>query len=145
MADLNKCRKSSPQSSTGASGAGKTNVKQVFKRIFDSQEIKVQFVEGDSFHRFTREEMEQNEKVPQAVTHFNPEANLLKELEGLFATFARSGTGKTRHYIHSEEDSVAHKTKIGHFSAGTNSPSRLFILRWPPRGHIDENINIVRK
>ncbi len=131
---------------TGASGAGKTNVKQVFKRIFDSQEIKVQFVEGDSFHRFTREEMEQNEKVPQAVTHFNPEANLLKELEGLFATFARSGTGKTRHYIHSEEDSVKHNTKVGHFSGWKEiAPADFLFYEGLHAGHVDEGINIATK
>ena len=83
---------------TGASGAGKTNVKEIFQKIFDSQGIKVQFIEGDSFHRFTRQEMEQNEEAPQAITHFNPEANLLSELEDLFATFSYPGQEKPALY-----------------------------------------------
>ena len=131
---------------TGASGAGKTNVKKIFQKIFDTQGIKVQFIEGDSFHRFTRQEMEQNEEVPQAITHFNPEANLLGELEDLFATFSLSGTGKTRHYIHSEEDSIAHKTKIGHFSAWKQiAPADFLFYDGLHAGHIDENINIAKK
>ena len=131
---------------TGASGAGKTNVKKIFQKIFDTQGIKVQFIEGDSFHRFTRQEMEQNEEVPQAITHFNPEANLLGELEDLFATFSLSGTGKTRHYIHSEEDSITHKTKIGHFSAWKQiAPADFLFYDGLHAGHIDENINIAKK
>ena len=131
---------------TGASGAGKTNVKKIFQKIFDTQGIKVQFIEGDSFHRFTRQEMEQNEEAPQAITHFNPEANLLSELEDLFTTFSLSGTGKTRHYIHSEEDSKAHKTKIGHFSAWKQiAPADFLFYDGLHAGHIDENINIAKK
>ena len=131
---------------TGASGAGKTNVKEIFQRIFNSQGIKVQFVEGDSFHRFTRQEMEQNEEALQAITHFNPEANLLHELEDLFATFSISGEGKTRHYIHSEEDSIKHNTKIGHFSAWKQiAPADFLFYDGLHAGHIDENVNIAKK
>ena len=131
---------------TGASGAGKTNVKEIFQRIFNSQGIKVQFVEGDSFHRFTRQEMEQNEEALQAITHFNPEANLLSELEDLFATFSISGKGKTRHYIHSEEDSIKHNTKIGHFSAWKQiAPADFLFYDGLHAGHIDENVNIAKK
>jgi len=131
---------------TGASGAGKTNVKEIFKQIFNSQGIKVLFVEGDSFHRFTRQEMEQNDKALQTITHFNPEANLLKELEDLFATFSLSGAGKTRHYIHSEEDFIKHNTKIGHFSAWKEiAPADFLFYEGLHAGHVDENINIARK
>lgn len=131
---------------TGASGAGKTKVKEVFKRIFNSQGITVQFIEGDSFHRFTRQQMEQNEEATQAITHFNPEANLLNELEDLFATFSLSGKGKTRHYIHSESDAIKHSTKVGHFSAWKQiGPADFLFYEGLHAGYVDENINIANK
>ncbi|MGH3851536.1 MAG: phosphoribulokinase, partial [Pseudonocardiaceae bacterium] len=75
---------------TGSSGAGTSSVTKTFAHIFRREGIKSALVEGDSFHRYDREEM----KVAVAdagaagndhFCHFTPEANLLVELESLFA------------------------------------------------------------
>ena len=42
---------------TGSSGAGTTSVMRTFEQIFRREGVKAAFVEGDSFHRYDREEM----------------------------------------------------------------------------------------
>ena len=130
---------------TGASGAGKTNVKEIFRQIFDNLEINVHFVEGDSFHRFTREEMEQREKKSKTITHFSPEANLLSDLENLFSSFSSSGRGKTRQYIHTEDDSIKQKTKVGQFTAWKEIGTADFLFyEGLHGGYVDDNIDIAK-
>jgi phosphoribulokinase len=50
-------------------------------------------------------------------SHFGPEANLLEELESVFRDFGETGTGKTRHYVHDEEEEKLYGTPPGTFSA----------------------------
>ena len=42
---------------TGSSGAGTSTVKHAFEDIFRRANIKPVVIEGDSFHKYTREEM----------------------------------------------------------------------------------------
>ena len=42
---------------TGSSGAGTSTVLHSFRHIFRREKIRVQIIHGDSFHRFTRDEM----------------------------------------------------------------------------------------
>ena len=44
---------------TGSSGAGTTSVKNTFTHIFRREGVKATFIEGDSFHRYDRDEMKQ--------------------------------------------------------------------------------------
>ena len=44
---------------TGSSGAGTTTVKKTFESIFRRERINGAIVEGDAFHRYTRDEMGQ--------------------------------------------------------------------------------------
>jgi phosphoribulokinase len=95
---------------TGSSGAGTTTVMQSFAHIFRREGIKAQVIEGDSFHRFNRAEM--RERVQAAdrgsgptISHFGPEANLLRELEETFAGYGRDGRGKVRRYVHDAAES----------------------------------------
>ena len=44
---------------TGSSGAGTTSARSTLELIFRGENINAAFVEGDSFHKFTRDEMEQ--------------------------------------------------------------------------------------
>ncbi len=42
---------------TGSSGAGTTSVTRTFQHIFLREQINATIVEGDSFHRYDREQM----------------------------------------------------------------------------------------
>src|ERR1700681_3219010 len=84
---------------TGSSGAGTTTVMKSFAHIFRREGIKAQVIEGDSFHRYNRVEMRERVQTadrgsaPQ-VSHFGPEANLLRELADTFAESGSAGRGQ---------------------------------------------------
>ncbi|BAN24805.1 phosphoribulokinase [Caballeronia insecticola] len=106
---------------TGSSGAGTTTVMKSFTHIFRREKINAQIVEGDAFHRYDRlgmrEALKQSERDGLLnFSHFGPEANLLEELEALFASYGESGGGKTRHYVHDEGEAVHYKQDAGTFT-----------------------------
>ncbi|WP_123387867.1 phosphoribulokinase [Paraburkholderia sp.] len=106
---------------TGSSGAGTTTVMKSFTHIFRREKIKAQIVEGDAFHRYDRngmrEAMKQHERDGALnFSHFGPQANLLEELEALFAHYGESGTGKLRHYVHDEPETRLYKQDAGTFT-----------------------------
>jgi phosphoribulokinase len=106
---------------TGSSGAGTTSVKRTFERIFKREGLKAVYIEGDAFHRHDRAEMkrvmeEEEKKGNDHFSHFGPEANLLEELETVFRDFAASGTGRTRHYVHDEDEAALYGSPPGTFS-----------------------------
>jgi len=102
---------------TGSSGAGTTGAKLAFEQIFAKEGIRAAIVEGDSFHRYDRREMEAARSAARdqgpSVTHFGPEGNLFGELETLFREYSLKGTGRRRHYIHNEEASILHGLEPG--------------------------------
>lgn len=73
---------------TGSSGAGTTGVKLAFEQMFRKERIRAAIVEGDSFHRYDRREMDiavaKAREQGRSVTHFGPEGNLFEELDALF-------------------------------------------------------------
>lgn len=90
---------------TGSSGAGTSTVMQSFQHIFRREKLNAQIVEGDSFHRYDRLSMRAEMKAQEEqgnlnFSHFGPEANLLEELQDLFVSYGRSGSGKVRKYLH---------------------------------------------
>ena len=107
---------------TGSSGAGTSTVKTSFEHIFHRENVRAAVVEGDSFHRYGREEMKQaiaeaEGRGERTVSHFGPRANLFGELEALFRTYGDSGTGKRRYYVHNEQEAA----RLGH-PPGTFTP-----------------------
>ena len=75
---------------TGSSGAGTTTVSRTFENIFRREGVKSAIVEGDSFHRYDRNEMKQRmaqaEKAGNAhFSHFGSDNNLFGEIENLFS------------------------------------------------------------
>jgi phosphoribulokinase len=112
---------------TGSSGAGTTTVKTTFEQIFRREGVNAAMVEGDAFHRYDRKEMsaliaEANAKGNSQVSHFGPEANLFAELEDLFRTYGQTGTGKTRKYLHNEEEAAPYQQKPGTFTPWESIP-----------------------
>ncbi|ESZ27832.1 phosphoribulokinase [Mesorhizobium sp. L2C084A000] len=106
---------------TGSSGAGTTSVKRIFDLIFRRENIEAAFIEGDAFHRYDRAAMKgkvaEEEKAGNPnFTHFNAAANELGILEEVFTEYGRRGTGKTRTYIHDEEEEKQHGTPPGTFT-----------------------------
>ena len=105
---------------TGSSGAGTTTVEQTFKKIFAREKVTASFIEGDAFHRFDRQAMKDKIAEEKAegrdFTHFNAEANELKILESVFEEYGRRGKGRTRHYIHDDEEAERYGAAPGTFT-----------------------------
>lgn len=108
---------------TGSSGAGTTTVKDTFGKIFAREKVKAAFIEGDAFHRYDREAMKRKVAEENArgveFTHFHRDANELELLEEIFAEYARSGAGRTRHYVHDEVEAALHRQPAGTFTNWT--------------------------
>ncbi|MGA2638815.1 phosphoribulokinase, partial [Methylocella sp.] len=106
---------------TGSSGAGTTSVKRTFEQIFRREGINADYIEGDAFHRYDREEMrkvmaEEEARGNHHFSHFGPAANLLEELESVFASYSARGTAKSRHYVHDEAEARLYGRPPGTFT-----------------------------
>jgi phosphoribulokinase len=106
---------------TGSSGAGTTTVKTTFEWIFRREKIDAAIVEGDAFHRYDRAAM--REKMQEAenggnrhLSHFGPDSNLFGELEDLFRSYALSGRGRSRRYIHDADEAARYGGPPGTFT-----------------------------
>lgn len=117
---------------TGSSGAGTSSVRTAFERIFQHDGIEPGIVEGDSFHRYDRKQMKwEVEKAAlrgNTLTHFGADGNLLDELETLFRVYAENGSGKRRHYVHTEEEASRLGSAAGTFTEWTPLPFETDVL-----------------
>jgi phosphoribulokinase len=118
---------------TGSSGAGTTTVRGTFEQIFRREHITAAFIEGDAFHRYDRAGMKQAMAEAGATgnnhfSHFGPESNLLEELEQVFAEYARIGSGRTRHYVHDQQEADALGTPPGTFTGWQEFPPETDLL-----------------
>ncbi|GAB1640791.1 phosphoribulokinase [Krasilnikovia sp. MM14-A1259] len=112
---------------TGSSGAGTTSVTRTFQHIFRREGLTAAIVEGDSFHRYDRDEMKKAMAEAAAAgnvnfCHFSPEANLLPELATLFEEYGNTGTGRTRRYLHDDEEAAPYGQEPGTFTAWEQIP-----------------------
>ena len=118
---------------TGSSGAGTTAVRATFESMFEAEAVNAAFVEGDSFHKYERDEMrrltdEWERTAGRAISHFGPEANLFVELEALFREYGEQGTGHSRLYLHNEERAARYGQKAGTFTAWQPLPENTDLL-----------------
>jgi phosphoribulokinase len=118
---------------TGSSGAGTTSVTRTFENIFRRDGVAAAIVEGDSYHRFDRKEMKAKAAEAEAAgnkhfSHFGPENNLFAELEGLFRSYAESGSGTVRRYLHDAEEAARYKQAPGTFTAWEPLPKDTHLL-----------------
>lgn len=135
---------------TGSSGAGTSTVKHAFEDIFRRTNVKPVVVEGDSFHRYNREEMRaavaKAEAEGGSLTHFGPEANCLDRLEKLFQTYSETGRGEKRYYIHDESEAVKFNQPPGTFTdwEELDANSDLLFYEGLHGGVVTDEVNIAQ-
>ena len=136
---------------TGSSGAGTTSVTHTFENIFRREKISAAIIEGDSFHRFDREEMKVKMAEADAAgnmnfSHFGPENNLFAELEALFRDYSETGNGNRRKYLHDTEEAAPYKQKPGTFTPWEGLPADTDLLFYEGLhgGVASPEINIAR-
>ncbi len=105
---------------TGASGSGTTTIQKAFEHIFSREGIRSVVVEGDSFRRYDRHQMQEAYQRSLArgvpINHFGPCANLFDRLEGLFREYSRTGEGLVRRYIRTAEEAETAGLPVGTFT-----------------------------
>lgn len=117
---------------TGSSGAGTSTTGQAVRHIFRNLDIDASFTEGDSFHRYSRPEMDlairRAQEQGRHISYFGPEANDFERLEQLFSTYAVDGTGEYRRYLHSFDDAVPYNQMPGTFTPWEPLPENSDLL-----------------
>jgi len=118
---------------TGSSGAGTSTVTKTFQNIFRRESLKSAVIEGDSFHRYDRKEMKARAADAEAAgnknfSHFGPDNNLFGELEALFRTYAETGAGRSRKYLHNAEEAAPYAQEPGTFTPWEDLPRDTDIL-----------------
>jgi len=106
---------------------------RTFQQIFNREGVKAAFVEGDAFHRYDRAEMkarmeEELARGNHQFSHFGAEANLFGELEALFRGYAASGSGRTRKYLHNDEEAAPYGQPTGSFTPWEDLPAATDLL-----------------
>jgi len=106
---------------TGSSGAGTSSVKNTFEQIFRREQINAAHIEGDAFHRYDRTGMkrlmgEEAAKGNDHFSHFGPQANIFEELEAVFKQYSETGSGRTRHYVHDDNEAELYSSPPGTFT-----------------------------
>jgi phosphoribulokinase len=106
---------------TGSSGAGTSTVTRTFSNVFRRENVRAAIIEGDSFHRYDRKDMklrqaEAENSGNKNFSHFGPDNNLFGELESLFRSYAETGQGRSRKYLHNEEEAAPYQQEPGTFT-----------------------------
>jgi phosphoribulokinase len=135
---------------TGSSGAGTTTSTNAVKHIFRSLNINAAFIEGDSFHRYTRPEMDK--KIREAhqegkhISYFGTEANDLASLEQLFTQYGSTGNGQSRQYLHTFDEAVPYNQLPGTFTPWQDLESNTDLLFYEGLhgGAVDGEIDVAR-
>ncbi|RPH41831.1 MAG: phosphoribulokinase [Burkholderiales bacterium] len=112
---------------TGSSGAGTSSVTRTFQAIFRREGVAAGIVEGDSFHRFDRQEMRARQAEAERsgnrhFSHFGPDNNLFAELESLFRSYSERGTGRVRKYLHDPVEAAPYGQEPGTFTPWEDLP-----------------------
>ena len=105
---------------TGSSGAGTSTSTTAFKHIFRKLNVNVAYTEGDSFHRYTRPEMDlavrKCKEDHKCLSYFGPEANDFGLLESFFKQYSETGQGDIRRYLHTFDEAVPYNQMPGTFT-----------------------------
>lgn len=113
---------------TGSSGAGTTTTSVAFRKIFQQLNIRAAELEGDSFHRYTRPEMDaairKARDLGRHISYFGPEANDFGLLQQSFIDYGKNGTGRSRKYLHTYDEAVPYNQVPGTFTRGSRCRRR---------------------
>ena len=106
---------------------------RTFENIFRREKVCAALIEGDSFHRYDRQEMklrlaEAEKAGDHNFSHFGPGTNLFAELEQLFASYAKEGIGRQRKYLHNAEEGAPYKQEPGTFTPWEDLPANTELL-----------------
>ena len=142
---------------TGSSGSGTSTVKTALEHIFKREDINPVYIEGDSFHRYTRREMpeavERAQKEGRVLSHFGPDGNCFDKLAALFESYGRNGSGMMRHYNHGELPGQGRKTdaemkqsQVGEFTEWEPVPGDTDLLFYEGLHglYVDDDIDIAK-
>ena len=118
---------------TGSSGAGTSSVTRTFQNIFRRESVRAGVIEGDSFHRYDRQEMRTRQADAEQAgdrnfSHFGPQNNLFIELEQLFRSYGESGTGRLRKYLHDPQEAAPYRQQPGTFTPWEALPAQTDML-----------------
>jgi phosphoribulokinase len=107
---------------TGSSGAGTTSVTRTFQNIFRREGVNAAIIEGDSFHRFDRKEMKLSarprpKEPATGISATSGQPTICSpSWKACFATYAATGTGKRRKYLHDAEEAAPYHQDPGTFT-----------------------------
>ncbi len=106
---------------TGSSGAGTSTVTRTFQNIFRREGVTAAIIEGDSLHRYDRQEMKRRQAEAEQqgnkhFSHFGADNNLFGELEALFKGYGETGQGRARKYLHNAEEAAPYGQQPGTFT-----------------------------
>ncbi|MFT5541797.1 MAG: phosphoribulokinase [Glaciecola sp.] len=117
---------------TGSSGAGTTTTTNAIRHIFRNLKVDSASVGGDSFHRFTRPEMEVEIRKAQEqgrhISYFGPHANDFELLSKLFTEYGDTGRGQHRQYLHTFDEAVPFNQMPGTFTPWQDLPEKTDLL-----------------
>ncbi len=117
---------------TGSSGAGTTTTSLAFRKIFQQLNLHAAELEGDSFHRYTRPEMDmairKARDLGRHVSYFGPEANDFGLLEQTFIDYGNAGKGQSRKYLHTYDEAVPWNQVPGTFTPWQPLPENTDVL-----------------
>ncbi|WP_417617097.1 phosphoribulokinase [Oceanisphaera sp.] len=117
---------------TGSSGAGTSTSTEVFQSMFAQLGVKAAMLEGDSFHRYTRPEMDvairRAREQGRHISYFGPEANDFELLERFFKEYGDTGTGQFRRYLHTFDEAVPFNQMPGTFTPWQQLPDDTNLL-----------------
>ena len=113
---------------TGSSGAGTSTVQRTFEQIFRRENVSAAVIEGDSLHTYDRLAMRARMAELEAsghphFSHFGPEANLFEELANTFRSYAETGRGRRRKYLHDAEEAEQYGQEPGTFTPWEEIPA----------------------
>ena len=116
---------------TGSSGANRQTVPETFEKLCHREKLSAAYVQGDGFHRYDRCAMkkaiaEAAENGNQNFSHFCAEANLFDKQEQLYRTYAETGGGQRRFYLHNWKEAEPFKDQglsPGQFSSWQDIPA----------------------
>jgi phosphoribulokinase len=117
---------------TGSSGAGTTTTSLAFRKIFHQLNIHAAELEGDSFHHFTRPEMDleirKARDLGRHISYFGPEANNFGLLASTFIQYGLTGRGQSRKYLHTSDEAVPYNQVPGTFTPWKPLPEPTDVL-----------------